>query len=219
LLSSLHQEIVIGIGRCTDHLSSLGSKVEQFTAVPEIFDGLNAFQYWSALMSSEKKEPFSVTIRDGSTPFSSFWHMLLETTKSIAGISIHTFPAMLLSLAEIFVARTPSLTAELAVVAKRVKSVLCEYLKGNKVLIIPSLPSYAPLHNESILRIFDTANTSFFNVAELPATAVPLGLDARGMPIGLQVIAAPGNDYLTIAVAKALQKGGIAKWMAPKSHM
>ena len=37
----------------------------------------------------------------------------------------------------------------------------------------------------------------------LPATSVPVGIDADGLPIGLQVIAAPYCDHTAIAVAKA----------------
>lgn len=49
-------------------------------------------------------------------------------------------------------------------------------LHREHVLLLPSLPTPAPFHAESILRVFDTSNTAFFNVMELPVTAVPLGL-------------------------------------------
>jgi Asp-tRNA(Asn)/Glu-tRNA(Gln) amidotransferase A subunit family amidase len=81
---------------------------------------------------------------------------------------------------------------------------------------MPSLPTPAPLHNESTLRIFDVSNTGFFNVMELPVTAIPVGLTSdQGVPIGLQVISGRGQDHLCIAVAKALQEGGLAGWRPP----
>jgi hypothetical protein len=49
-------------------------------------------------------------------------------------------------------------------------------LSREHVLLLPSLPTPAPFHSESILRVFDTSNTAFFNVMQLPVTAVPLGL-------------------------------------------
>ena len=49
-------------------------------------------------------------------------------------------------------------------------------LSREHVLLLPSLPTPAPFHAESLLRVFDTSNTAFFNVMELPVTAVPLGL-------------------------------------------
>jgi len=49
---------------------------------------------------------------------------------------------------------------------------------------------------------------------ELPATQVPLGLDDRGLPLGVQVIAARGNDHLTIAVALELERA-FGGWVPP----
>lgn len=77
---------------------------------------------------------------------------------------------------------------DVAVGSIGVRTVLTE-----RVILMPSLPTAAPLHGESLLRVLDTANTGFFNIMELPATAVPLGLEksSRGsrmrMPIGCQV--------------------------------
>jgi len=48
--------------------------------------------------------------------------------------------------------------------------------------------------------------TGLFNAFEFPSTQVPLGLNDKGLPIGLQVISRPGNDKITIAVALALEK-------------
>lgn len=48
----------------------------------------------------------------------------------------------------------------------------------------------------------------------LPATNVPLGLNSQGLPIGIQVIAAPFQDKLCFAIAEFLEKrfGG---WISP----
>ena len=48
----------------------------------------------------------------------------------------------------------------------------------------------------------------------LPVTEVPLGLNPKGLPLGVQVAAADGNDHLTIAAALALERrfGG---WSPP----
>jgi fatty acid amide hydrolase 2 len=52
------------------------------------------------------------------------------------------------------------------------------------------------------------------NVMELPITQVPLGLNAEGLPLGVQVIGIHGNDHVTIAAALELEKifGG---WVQP----
>ncbi|RZC41611.1 Amidase domain containing protein [Asbolus verrucosus] len=53
-----------------------------------------------------------------------------------------------------------------------------------------------------------------FNSLGLPATHVPCGLDKNGLPIGIQVVAAPYQDRLCFAVAEELEKrfGG---WTPP----
>lgn len=41
---------------------------------------------------------------------------------------------------------------------------------------------------------------------KFPVTQVPLGLSKEGLPLGIQVVAAPYQDHLAIAVAKELEK-------------
>jgi len=79
----------------------------------------------------------------------------------------------------------------------------------------PEQRTAAPLHRTPLLAPFQFAYTAIFNVMEMPATQVPLGLDARGLPLGVQVVASRRQDHLSIAVAMALETmlGG---WVAPK---
>lgn len=53
-----------------------------------------------------------------------------------------------------------------------------------------------------------------FNTLGLPSTHVPCGFDKNGLPIGIQVVAAPNQDRLCFAVAEELEKcfGG---WIPP----
>jgi len=48
----------------------------------------------------------------------------------------------------------------------------------------------------------------------MPVVEVPLGLDAKGLPLGVQVAARPGNEHVAIAVALELERvfGG---WVPP----
>jgi hypothetical protein len=86
---------------------------------------------------------------------------------------------------------------------------------GGAVLLFPSLPHLAPRHGAGLLRFLDTANTSVWNALEQPAVHVPMGLTSSGgggqrLPVGVQVVAARGNDHLCVAVAQALERAGVA---------
>ena len=56
--------------------------------------------------------------------------------------------------------------------------------------------------------------TAIINVMQLPATQVPLGLGAEGLPLGVQIVAGPARDHVSVAVAQQLERefGG---WVAP----
>ena len=69
----------------------------------------------------------------------------------------------------------------------------------------------APRHHENLLRFTDAAQTGLFNVMELPATAVPLGTGSGHLPLGCQVVAGFGHDRLSLAVAIALEREGVAR--------
>jgi fatty acid amide hydrolase 2 len=56
-----------------------------------------------------------------------------------------------------------------------------------------------------------------FNLLGLPVTQVPLGLSRRnGLPLGVQVAAAPANDHVTIAAALELERA-LGGWVDPQS--
>ncbi len=54
------------------------------------------------------------------------------------------------------------------------------------------------------------------NLAAVPVTQVPLGLNGDGLPLGVQVAAGAGRDHVSIAVAQELERvfGG---WAPPGS--
>ncbi len=64
--------------------------------------------------------------------------------------------------------------------------------------------------------MFDWVYTAIWNVMGFPATQVPLGLGRDGVPLGVQVVAAPGNDHVTIAVALELERA-FGGWVRPRT--
>jgi aspartyl-tRNA(Asn)/glutamyl-tRNA(Gln) amidotransferase subunit A len=54
------------------------------------------------------------------------------------------------------------------------------------------------------------ANTLFANYFGLPAISVPCGFDARGLPIGLQIVGKPREDGIVLALARESQSLGFS---------
>ena len=74
------------------------------------------------------------------------------------------------------------------------------------VLLYPSAPFPASYHYASLFRPFNLNLFNVWNALDFCVTQVPMGLDKHGVPLGLQVVAAPHQDHLTIAVAAELEK-------------
>jgi aspartyl-tRNA(Asn)/glutamyl-tRNA(Gln) amidotransferase subunit A len=76
------------------------------------------------------------------------------------------------------------------------------------VLVLPTTTTATP-------KIEDAANdpqalspalTMFANYYGLPAMSVPCGVDSRGLPVGLQVVAKPWDDAAVLQLAFQFEK-------------
>ncbi|EDW16125.1 fatty-acid amide hydrolase 2 [Drosophila mojavensis] len=97
---------------------------------------------------------------------------------------------------------------------KKCKAALQELLGENGVLIFHSSPRTAPFHYYPLFKFLDFSYFSLFNVLGLPATQVPMGLDSKGMPLGIQVVSNHNNDRLCLAVAEELERA-FGGWVPP----
>ncbi|XP_975174.1 fatty-acid amide hydrolase 2-B isoform X1 [Tribolium castaneum] len=79
-------------------------------------------------------------------------------------------------------------------------------LKDNAVVILPTCPCEATHHGDVLRKIFNPGYLSIFNALGFPVTNCPVGFNKNGLPIGIQVVAAPNCDRLTLAVAEELEK-------------
>jgi len=52
----------------------------------------------------------------------------------------------------------------------------------------------------------------------LPATSVPVGVSANGLPYNIQIIGAPGRDLTTLRFARLLEAEGLAAFRRPPEH-
>jgi fatty acid amide hydrolase 2 len=141
-----------------------------------------------------------------------------ELVKLLAGRSEHTMMAILLALVEPLPDLLPDTSRKLISIAATLKQEVLDAVGDGGVMLYPTYVTPAPRHGlpalESLILRMPFAYQGIINALEMPATQVPLGLNAQGLPLGVQVISAHGNDHVTIAVALELERtfGG---WVPP----
>jgi fatty acid amide hydrolase 2 len=134
---------------------------------------------------------------------------------ALRGRGDHT-TAILITLAlERLNRRMPTARTRRAIAAAQsLRAEVGAILGADGVLLHQPHPRVAPRHGATIGRAWVITPAAVFNLLGLPVTQVPLGLNPRGLPLGVQVAAADGNDHLTIAAALELERrfGG---WVTP----
>ncbi len=142
----------------------------------------------------------------------------LEILKWAVGRSDHTLMVLLLSLLEGLPEKVPGYTDKCLRLGHELKEALLEELGDDGVMLYPPYTTAAPVHNRTVASMFSlkmpVGYTAILNYLEFPVTQVPLGLNRKGLPLGVQVVSAPGNDHVTIAVAMRLE-GVFGGWTPP----
>jgi fatty acid amide hydrolase 2 len=194
--AAVRPELIAAQRRAVASLRSLGARVR----VAKVDALRRSFDIWGAMLSESREVPFRTLLAGGgrfSTP--------REVGRYVAGRSPHTLPALGLVVLERWPDLLPGRGRRFVAMGRALREELTALI-GDGVLFYPSFPTLAPKHNQPLRRPFAFAYTAILNVAELPATQVPLGLDhPSGLPLGVQVAATHGNDHLTLAVARHLE--------------
>jgi fatty acid amide hydrolase 2 len=192
------REVMRGaVRRSAEALAARGATVKEVD-VPAL---RHAFEIWSAMLSAASEVHYATVLggEDGVQFAREFLAMPFGRSRfTFAGLALTAADSLTQGLGgtvEKFVALGAELQAELESV-----------LGPRGVLLHPPYSRPAPRHRDSWRTPFDAACTAIFNVLELPVTVVPVGFEHRGLPLGVQVGAARGNDALTLAVAKALEE-------------
>lgn len=199
--------------RVAEALARKGAKVRVMR-----FDALaRSFDIWSAILGEAQDVPFREMLGEG-TPISPMFELL----KWSVGKSQHTFMASLLALGDGIPKLLPGRTRKLVEMGTELRRQLVEAIGPHGVMLYPTYATSAPRHNHavwtSLSMTFPFAYQGIMNVMQLPSTQVPLGLGPEGLPIGCQVIGVHGNDHVTIAVARELERA-FGGWIPPKRWM
>jgi Asp-tRNA(Asn)/Glu-tRNA(Gln) amidotransferase A subunit family amidase len=128
----------------------------------------------------------------------------------------HTLPTVLLLATESLAARTPERRTRRVLAAGQAMAREVEAVLDGGVMLHPPHPRVAPKHGRTVGRPWIISTTAVFNLLGLPVTQVPLGLNADGVPLGVQVAAGMDDDHVTIAAALELERrfGG---WVPPRT--
>ncbi|XP_028167365.1 fatty-acid amide hydrolase 2-like [Ostrinia furnacalis] len=152
------------------------------------------FALWQHAMTKETLDFPAVLANNQGRP-----NAYVELVKKCLGLSQYTLAAVLKLFNDEVI---PPINKEWAEnLTKEFADDLTSALGPNGVLLFPSAPAAAPYHYALFTRPFNFAYWAIINALHMPAVQVPLGLNSEGLPIGIQVVAAPHNDALALAVA------------------
>ena len=170
-----------------------------------------AFDIWSSTMASAgSQETFSQLMFGTRNPLVP----ARELVKLALGRSDHTLPLLLLTLLEGVPELTPGRVRRFAAMGRELKERLEDLLGDDGVLVCSPYTEAAPPHGKPLFPPFNWVRCALFNALSLPSTAVPMGLDHEGLPLGVQVVAAQNNDHLTLACALELERR-VGGWVPP----
>jgi fatty acid amide hydrolase 2 len=135
-------------------------------------------------------------------------------TDALRGRSTYTTALLLTIISENLAEHMPEAIQRRALALEHALARDLEEAIGDGVLLHPPFPRVVPRHGRTVGRPWILASAAVFNLLGLPVTEVPLGLNERGLPLGVQVAAGRDRDHVAIAVALELERA-FGGWVPP----
>jgi len=171
-----------------------------------------SFDIWSSTLAVADGQSFGMLLGNGRRSRS-----VLELLRWAVRRSPHTLPAIGLALLERINDWTPGRVARYVKLGQTLRAEMVDAI-GDGIMLYPSYVSPAPRHYAPLFRPFSFVYTAIVNVMQLPATQVPLGLGRRGLPLGVQVVAGPARDHVSVAVAQFVERE-LGGWIPPPGRV
>jgi fatty acid amide hydrolase 2 len=172
-----------------------------------------AFELFLAALGDGSPASFAEVLAEAGVPEVVVRRALRETVRGRG----HTLPTLILLVAERLGDRQPRFQVRRALAAGRALAEEIEGILGAGVLLHPPHARVAPRHGRTVGRGWAITPTAAFNLLRMPVTEVPLGLNAKGLPLGVQVAGRRDADHVTIACALALERA-FGGWVAPPAY-
>lgn len=198
----IRREVQMRMYQVRRHIQNITGQEVKLAELPNLDLSGKMWRYWMTQESSN----FNKLLGNGASlnPF-------VELFKKIIGKGEYSMAAIYSLIDSLLPKEKESVIRE---ATEECKHALQELLGNDGVLFFHSSPRTAPFHYYPLFKFMDFSYFSIFNVLKVPATQVPLGLDANGIPLGIQVIANDMNDRLCLAVAEELERG-FGGWVPP----
>lgn len=205
-VSSADAIIENSVIQTAQELEKLGAQIYE---LPRNFF-LSALRGWVARMRTVEGRNFQDILTSGQG-----FNLTPELFRKLTGRGYHTLPALLTAIAEKTNQPHKSEFDKDLHDLSLTRNLLNQTLGKNGVLIMPAFPRVAPKHSTTYTRPFDFIYSGVFNALGNPSTVAPIKMSGEGLPIGIQIVSADLNDFLSIKVAKYIEDifGG---WTAPQ---
>ncbi len=86
----------------------------------------------------------------------------------------------------------------------RLRQSFLRFMSTHDVIVCPVARTAAPKRHT--IELEDYLFTAPFSLTGYPVTVIPVGLSDNGLPVGVQIVAKPFRDLLTLRVAQVLEK-------------
>ncbi|ETN61596.1 amidase [Anopheles darlingi] len=154
----------------------------------------NMWRYWM----TQEPANFATLLGNGK-PLSP----LVELAKKLTGRSEYTMASLYSLIDTLLPQEREDTIRELTRICDQE---LTDLLGDDGILFYHSCTHTAPYHYAPFVNVYNFSYWCLFNVLHLPATQVPLGLDADGLPLGIQIVATRNRDRHCLAVAEEIER-------------
>uniref|UniRef100_A0A336LYA9 CSON005017 protein n=1 Tax=Culicoides sonorensis TaxID=179676 RepID=A0A336LYA9_CULSO len=205
---SIDTDIQHAMKRALDHFNSNGLTIKRATSL----NLADSFEIGISLLLGIKEMPDLLGYRKDNKLRDS---ALLEMAKCIVGKSQYTFSSLTMAYINDSRAMMPEhKIAKYTEEAEDLRKEFINLLGENGVFFYPTYCKPAIHHYESLVTLSGVVYAKFFNVMGFPSCHIPMGLNSEGLPIGFQVVAAPYQDRLCLAMAVELEHA-FGGWVEP----